>query len=268
MESIVFSIIVVCLNPGEKLERTLESILNQTEKSLEVIIKDGNSTDGAVEKVQKKYADYTERPIHIIRQPDTGIYDAMNQAAAQAVGEFLLFLNCGDRLDGEGVLSRVRQSAGKRENKIFYGHITSRLTQTVVPSNPRMDAFGCYRNVPCHQACFYRRELFAERGYLLQYKVRADYEHFLWSFFEKQANPVCLTVVVAEYEGGGFSETKENRKQSAKEHKEITKKYMSRAQRFKFKAILWITLAPLRSKMAESRHFSKVYNGLKQLMYR
>ena len=34
----LFSIIVVCLNPGEKLKETVDSILLQTEKDVEIII--------------------------------------------------------------------------------------------------------------------------------------------------------------------------------------------------------------------------------------
>lgn len=258
----LFSIIVVCLNPGEKLRETVDSILVQTEKDVEIIIKDGNSMDGAVEALEKR------ENIRIIRQADKGIYDAMNQAAAQAKGEILFFLNCGDKFHDETVLENVRKSVNGSDSKIFYGNIFSVLTGSLVPSNPHMDAFGCYRNVPCHQACFYRKELFEERGYLLQYKVRADYEHFLWSFFEKKAEPVYMPIVIADYEGGGFSETKENRRVSAAEHKEITAKYMSKGQLFKYKMILAVTLAPVRSRMAESERFSKLYNGMKKVLYR
>lgn len=258
----LFSIIVVCLNPGKKLKETVDSILMQTQKNVEIIIKDGNSTDGAVEALEKR------KNIRIFRQADQGIYDAMNQAAALAEGEILFFLNCGDKFHDEKVLENVQKAVQESSAKIFYGDIFSVLTRSRVPSNPHIDAFGCYRNVPCHQACFYRKELFEERGYLLQYKVRADYEHFLWSFFEKQAAPLYLPLIVADYEGGGFSETKESKKVSAVEHKEITAKYMSRKQLFQYKLILGLTLAPLRSRFAESERFSKMYNAAKRRIYR
>jgi len=239
-----------------------QSLLSQKEGDLEILIKDGNSTDGSIESLEK--SDY----IRIIKKPDTSIYDAMNQAAAQARGEILFFLNCGDLFHDQDVLKKVKNFIQGKQNKIFYGDIYSMLSDSLVPSNPHMDAFGCYRNVPCHQACFYKKELFSERGYLLQYKVRADYEHFLWSFFKKEAAPLYMPIVVADYEGGGFSETKENKRLSAKEHKEITAKYMSRGQRIKFRIILWLTLAPLRSRLAESKHFSGAYNSLKKLLYK
>ena len=44
-----FSIIVVALNPGEKLEKTLKSIFSQTCTDYEIILKDGGSRDGSME---------------------------------------------------------------------------------------------------------------------------------------------------------------------------------------------------------------------------
>ena len=41
----LFSILVVSLNPGDKLLQTLQSIEKQTCRDYEVIIKDGGSTD-------------------------------------------------------------------------------------------------------------------------------------------------------------------------------------------------------------------------------
>ena len=115
----LFSIIVVCLNPGEKLKETVDSILLQTEKDVEIIIKDGNSSDGAVETLKKR------ENIRIIRQADKGIYDAMNQAAEQAKGEILFFLNCGDKFHDEKVLENVKKSVQGSNAKIFYGNIFS-----------------------------------------------------------------------------------------------------------------------------------------------
>ena len=48
MQKPFFSIIVVALNPGKRLEKTLESIVNQTFTDYEVILKDGGSTDGSL----------------------------------------------------------------------------------------------------------------------------------------------------------------------------------------------------------------------------
>ncbi len=70
-----------------------------------------------------------------------------------------------------------------------------------------------------------------------------------------------------DYEGGGFSETKENKKRSQKEHKEITRKYIPAGQLFKFKLIMCLTLAPLRTMIAENEKTAGIYNRLKKMLY-
>ena len=75
----------------------------------------------------------------------------------------------------------------------------------MIYSAPEVNDFTCYRNVPCHQVCFYDVRLFAERGYDVKYRVRADYEHFLYCIYDRKAEAVYVEMIVADYEGGGFS---------------------------------------------------------------
>lgn len=264
MKQIKFSIIVVCLNAGEKLHKTIESVLRQSYTGFEILIKDGMSTDGSIEALPQEDA------IRVVRQKDKGIYDAMNQAILLAEGDYLLFLNCGDYLYDERVLEKVNAwiTTDSASSAIYYGNIYNRITHAEVSSNPHINAFACYRNVPCHQACFYARELMRKRPYQIKYRVRADYEQFLGSYFKEGVRPVFMQVTVASYEGGGFSETKENRERSAKEHAEITACYFSKGQLFYYRLLLALTLAPLRTKLSENEHFSEYYNALKKWIYR
>lgn len=264
-----FSIIVVCLNPGEKLLKTIQSIEKQEFRDYEIIIKDGGSTDGSLKKL-----DPGKAGLHMVTKPDRGIYDAMNQAVEEANGRFVFFLNCGDWFMDEQVLAKMHDRIVGREQKdgeksaIYYGDVYECVTGQLVSSNPRLDAFGCYRNVPCHQACFYERTLLTEHPFQLQYKVRADYEQFLWCFFRADANPYYTGITVADYEGGGFSETKKNLAVSRQEHKEIVKKYMSFGQRFTYRLILCLTLAPLRTWISKNERTAAFYNKLKAVLYR
>ena len=231
MDRRFFSIIITSLNPGDRLVPTLESVLEQSFGDYEIIIKDGGSRDGSLQQLERYRKD--ER-IRLFQEKDKSIYDGMNQAVRYIQGEYVLFLNCGDYFYDTDVLRKAASLIKDRKNEdaahkgaglfIFYGDQYNRLQDAVVHSAPHLDDFACYRNVPCHQVCFYDSRLFAERGYDPAFRVRADYEHFLYSVYEKKAAPVYIPLIVASYEGGGFSETKENRKTSAEEHKEITRK--------------------------------------------
>lgn len=270
----LFSIIVVALNPGNKLLDTIESICMQTYTDYEIIVKDGISKDGSVEALKEKY-DISEnktsdKKIYVYSQNDSSIYDAMNQAVGYCKGKYYFFLNCGDKFYSENVLAQVAAFLNKNQEEpdIVYGNSYNETTKAVVTSVPEINAFSCYRNVPCHQTCFYGAKMFADRGYRPEFRVRGDYEHFLWCYFVKKAIIRSMDVVVSFYEGGGFSETKANIKRSKKEHKEITRMYMSKWMRFKYKAVLLLTLSPIRSKMASSPRFSKLYNKIKGVIYK
>lgn len=267
----MFSILVVCLNPGDKLRGTLESIRKQTYRNYEVIIKDGLSSDGSIAFVKEAAKEFPS--LRIIEKKDGGIYDAMNQAVWAAEGRYLYFLNCGDKFYHEKVLEEMAglMAGHPAKSGIYYGNIYERLTGEEVASNPSLDAFGCYRNVPCHQACFYDRNLLLAHPFETRYRVRADYEQFLWCFFTKRQEGETVFVygdiLIADYEGGGFSETRKNRRISAAEHKEIVKKYMSAGEVWKYRMIMWVTLAPVRTWIARNPVTSGFYNGLKKKIY-
>ncbi|MBQ7840766.1 MAG: glycosyltransferase [Lachnospiraceae bacterium] len=276
MAQISFSIVIVCLNPGKKLLPTVESVLKQQYGNYEILIKDGGSSDNSLAAVP------ADSRIRLVTSADTGIYDAMNQALPYLSGQYVLFLNCGDILHDSQVLSEMAKAienkkasdlegdsqTHKERIRIFYGNQYNEKQDSVVYSAPEVNDFTCYRNVPCHQVCFYDIRLFGERGYDTKYKVRADYEHFLYCIYERHAQAVYTELLVADYEGGGFSETAENRRISAKEHSEITKHYLGREKVLRYKTVMLLTLAPLRTKLAENEKYAGYYNAVKNGIYR
>lgn len=72
---------------------------------------------------------------------------------------------------------------------------------------------------------------------------------------------------VASYEGGGFSESRRNRKRDKQEHRQITRTYMGRGELFCYHVLMAATLGPLRRGLAESRVFSGAYHWLKEKLY-
>ena len=273
MQKPFFSIIVVSLNPGERLKGTLESIQKQTFTDIEVILKDGGSSDGSLDELEKQGYFDNKTHIKVIRKKDCSIYDGMNQAVNCVQGKYVQFLNCGDYFYSDTVLEEVAEciestKSEKLPMKIYYGNQYNQVQDTIIYSAPKINDFTCFRNVPCHQVCFYDSRLFQKRAYDLKYKVRADYEHFLYSYYEEGAEGISMPIIVASYEGGGFSETKENRRKSKEEHKEITQKYLGAAKVFRYRLVMWLTLAPIRAVIAENSALSGVYNAIKNGIYR
>lgn len=259
-----FSIIVVCLNPGKKLNQTLDSILEQTYGEYEVIVKDGASTDGAVEEMRR------EERIRLFTEKDSGIYEAMNQAVSHVRGDLILFLNCGDTFYSKTVLEETAAYAAgfpRVEKLVLYGDTFSEKTGALIASPPRITGFTCFRNIPCHQSCFYGAGLCREKPYDPQYRIRADYDHFLWCYYVGYAEMVHMDVIVSSYEGGGYSESRENKKRDQEEHRLITSAYMNRKTLIWYRFLMLCTLAPLRRFLAENKLFSGGYHWIKKGFY-
>lgn len=262
-----FSIIIVCLNAGERLRETVDSVFAQRYEDYEIVLKDGGSSDGSVEELSRTIQDGR---LYIYQKKDSGIYDAMNQAVELAGGDYFIFMNAGDCFYNSEVLGEIANVILSRDRKpdIVYGNLYHKGLSTVIYAVPEINDFACYRNVPCHQSCFYSRGLFVERAYYAMYNVRADYEHFLWCYYEKKADICYAPVIVASYEGGGYSETKENKKRSARQHREITVKYMGKKKAGKYRLLMLLSLAPLRSAIANNKYLSVGYNKIKRLFYK
>ena len=267
MNQVMFTIIVVSLNPGKQLSHTINSILEQTYTNYQIVIKDGLSADGVV----GPYIGQLKIVVNSCK--DTGIYDAMNQAIYMADGMFTLFLNCGDSFYDKEVLKKAAEYITREENKgnhpgIFYGNTFCEQIRNIVSAPPVINSFACFRNIPCHQSCFYDTTLLKKKPFDLDYSVRADYEQFLWCCYQGKCKPFYMDMTVSSYEGGGFSESRENSIKDKLEHKQIVKLYMSGWELFIFNAYLIVTLAPFRKRIAESKELSGAYNALKKKVYR
>ena len=79
-----FSIITVCLNAGENLIETVKSTLMQTYADFEIIVKDGFSDDGSIDRLPQ------DSRIKLVQKKDSGIYEAMNQGIKEASGDYCL----------------------------------------------------------------------------------------------------------------------------------------------------------------------------------
>ncbi len=270
MNTPFFSIITPSFQSGQRLQKTVESILAQTFSNYEVIVKDAGSDDGSIEALPR------DSRIRLIQEKDGGIYDGMNQAVAAAKGEYLYFLNCGDALHAPDVLKKTAEDIQRKAEKgmvssagwIFYGDVLEEKTGQRAAAKPEMTHFAMYRNLPCHQACFYSRNLFETRAFDLHYRVRADYEHFLWCVICRGAKAVPMDRIIADYEGGGFSETKENRELSAEEHREIAERYFTKQEVRLFRAAMVLSLQPLREKLASSPRTASFYDWIRSRIYR
>ena len=86
------SLILTTFNCRENLMQTLQSIEMQDYKEIEVIIKDGASTDGTVEII-REFAEKSKYSVKWQSEKDSGIYDAMNKGYDLSTGNIVGFFN-------------------------------------------------------------------------------------------------------------------------------------------------------------------------------
>lgn len=111
------SIVVPCRNPGARLEYALHTLRRQTYPHLEVIIKDGASTDGTAERLTQ----LCEPNWRWRSEPDAGQSDAISRGFAAARGQILTWLNADDALLPGAVETWVRLLQHERRPALAYG---------------------------------------------------------------------------------------------------------------------------------------------------
>ena len=100
------SVITATWNSGVTIGQTLESVLRQGYRDVEVIVIDGQSTDNTLDIV-REYEGRFEGRLRWISEPDRGLYDAMNKGIAMATGDVVGILNSDDFYTSDDVLERV-----------------------------------------------------------------------------------------------------------------------------------------------------------------
>lgn len=171
------SVITVCFNPGETLRPTLESILIQTYPSLELIVIDGGSTDGTVNALARM----EDSRLRFESGPDGGIYDAMNKGVGLARGEYVNFMNAGDRFDDAEVLNDLF-GEGAPDGDYVYGHVRS-VFPTVTKISRSLPPATVTRRKPFnHQALFARRRWLLSEPFSLDFGIAGDYEQTYRAF--------------------------------------------------------------------------------------
>ena len=184
---VVFSIITCTYNAESVLQRTLDSVLEQTYSHVEHIIVDGASTDATLDMVeaykQKSDAEDWCHEVRVKSEPDRGLYDAMNKGIQRATGQYVLFLNAGDTFPSADTLELVAESVGEGEEPpaVLYGDTDvvddeGRFLRHRRLSSPRRLTWRSFMKgmLVCHQAFYARTDLAKVTPYDLHYRFSAD----------------------------------------------------------------------------------------------
>jgi glycosyltransferase involved in cell wall biosynthesis len=200
----LISIITISYNDKVGIEKTIQSVLNQSYVNVEYIVIDGDSTDGTIDVIKK----YENKITSWISEKDSGISDAFNKGVNYAKGDWLIFMNSGDVFYSEDSLKEIVDSEilNSDLSLVYFGKTiltNDRGNNHVFGNELDKKKFTKRMTIP-HQSTFFHPEYFKKYGLFdTKFKIAMDYELLLRS---KRYDYVFIDKIISQVETGGISQ--------------------------------------------------------------
>lgn len=220
------SIITVCFNCKDDLEKTIESIQNQESDNYEHCIIDGNSIDGTLD-VAIEYKN-RKQDIVLISEKDNGIYDAMNKGIFSSTGEYILFLNAGDTFAEKDTLKKLEMSIEGNRDIIYGDFYKVKGEEKVVNKYSKRYHYRLLLGKTiCHQAFIAKRSMFNKNTFDTKYKYASDYKWLLICFLRK-SKFTYINTYICNYDWNGVSAASEASDVMKREYNQIINEVMGK----------------------------------------
>jgi glycosyltransferase involved in cell wall biosynthesis len=198
----LLSIITINLNNAKGLKKTIDSVMAQHHKDLELIVIDGNSSDGSKDII----ASYNDKITYSVSEADKGIYDAQNKGILKTTGKYLLFLNSGDVLSNPNTLSSIAPQL--KDKSFYYGNLilerSGTLEEHIAPEKVDMDFM--LNSTFWHPCVFIKADLFKNFGvYNTEFKIAGDYEFFIRCLLKPEVTSEHINEFVSVFDSNGVS---------------------------------------------------------------
>ena len=212
----IFSIIIVSLNTKVDFLKTLKSIKKQTYKNYEILVVDGNSSDGTKKEILKRKKIISK----FIIEKDRGIYHAMNKGVKMSSGRWIIFMNSGDLFYKKNVLQNFL-SENVMNCDIVYGDslVSAKNLSYVINSKPFED--NTLLMPFCHQSVFVKSNILKKRNFSLKYRFSSDFDFFYYCYLSRKKFQK-IDYIISKVKSGGFAD--KNRQMVFNENLTIIKK--------------------------------------------
>ena len=205
------SIVTITYNAARTLQRTLDSVRNQSYPYIEHLIVDGASKDDTL-RIALQYKATSPHEVIIQSEPDNGLYDAMNKGLQKATGDYIVFLNAGDSLYMPDTIQTIAQCA-EGGAAVVYGDTAitdgeGRFLHLRRHRPPKVLTWRSFKKgmLVCHQAFYARLDIARQFPYNLKYRHSADVDWCIRVMKEaehKGLPHINANVIVANFEEGG-----------------------------------------------------------------
>jgi carbamoyltransferase len=159
------SIVTPSFNQGEFIERTINSVLNQSYQNIEYCIQDGGSTDNTVEIIKK----YDKKIFQWKSEKDSGQSQAINRGFGNTSGEIMAWLNSDDILFPGAVSAIVEYFQTHPEIDVVYGDRLNidendmEIGRWILPKKHDNDVLSYADYIP-QETMFWRRSIWEKSG--------------------------------------------------------------------------------------------------------
>ena len=209
----MLSIITVNYNNLKGLEKTFNSIIDQTFKNFEFVVIDGGSTDGSEDflKVNSNKLDYW------ISEPDEGVYNAINKGIEASTGDYLLFLNSGDHFFKPNVLEKYIDQLKGFDLFYFNVQVVGDNGSEILEYPAKLKFSHFINGTLCHQAIIFKKELFSLIGlYDENLLIVADWKFLMKALFKYNCSYKKINKTLTTFYYGGMSTKIDSRNEKRK----------------------------------------------------
>lgn len=121
------SIITPVYNVEKCIERSIKSVINQTNKDFELLLIDDGSKDRSIQ-IAKSLLENSDINYKIITQENSGVSAARNRGIEEASGEYITFLDSDDYIDSRFIEFMYEKAATFRYDLVFcdYSQVDSK----------------------------------------------------------------------------------------------------------------------------------------------
>lgn len=221
------SVVTIVRNAPEDLERTIQSVLEQSTRPFEHVVIDGASTDRTLE-IANAHAESNPHWVVLRSERDSGIGDALNKGVGLASGDWVVCMNAGDRFhDSDSVDRIVSALEGADPRTVLYGDVLlvyPNYSSRTSTRHQKLESPVSFWNPLCHQAMAVPREAMAEHPF--DPKLRFSMDLDLWLSLLDESWPfVHLDHPLCQYAMGGVSSKPENFHAIIEEHLRVYRKH-------------------------------------------
>jgi len=202
------SVITVCFNSADTIEKTIRSVTDQNYSDIEYIVVDGKSTDGTISIIEK----YKNKISKFISEKDEGLYFAINKALSVATGDIIAILHADDFFTSDQVISDVMHVFSKTNADTVYGDLqyVDRIKTDKVIRNWRSGIYsdGLFLKgwMPPHPSFFVKNSCYERFGkFNTSLRSAADYEMMLRLLHKHKCSTSYIPEVLVKMRVGGKS---------------------------------------------------------------